>query len=160
MLTHHKPGRLVVMHLTGEGRKRKRCTGVWTITSPLFKSFCNTSAWLISFHSARGIDWNSNSHTQWFKETFFYKVGQRHAVNSWSEGGEGAPDCRKGGTWRRILILTSRTCSLGNAIWHHHTDPGKPVGWILQTMARFVRFSSGEVSPSDFCSWVLAFLLS
>lgn len=58
------------------------------------------------------------------------------------------------GSERRILITATRTSSLGNTIWHCHTDACNPVGWSLPLNARFVHFGAAILGFPDvtYCS--------
>lgn len=65
-----------------------------------------------------------------------------YEVGGEGRGGEGGYLPVGRGSERRILITATRTSSLGNTIWHRHTDACNPVGWSLRLNARFVQFGA------------------
>lgn len=155
----------------GEGEKSTR--GLWTITSLFLKSFCNASAWLISFPQCTE-DWLKQKLTaSMIQGDFLLQSGPAmcgECLMRWEVGG-GRSVCVGGclpvgrGSERRILITATRTSSLGNTIWHCHTDACNPVGWSLPLNARFVQFGAAILGFPDvtYCLFVClrlsAFLL-
>lgn len=142
----------------GVKKKSKPSRKLWTIAHLLLKSFCNASAWLISFPQCTE-DWLKQRLTaSMIQGDFLLQNGPTMCsefLMSWRGGEVVLPVGR--GSESRILIPAPRTSSLGNTIWYCHTDACKPVGWSLQLGALFVNFGAMMVRflykwASFFCS--------
>lgn len=92
VLTEHEPGHspLALLFIWQVNlKKRERTLGDWTITSPLLKSFCNTSAWLISFPQCTR-DWLKQQLTHSLIQGYFLLQSGATACGEWAIGaGEG-----------------------------------------------------------------------
>ena len=124
---------------SGVRKKTKPRRGLWTIAVLLLKSFCNTSAWLISFPQCTG-DWLKRKlRASMIQGDFLLQSGPAMCSEFLMSGervvGRGLPVGR--GSESRILIPEPRTSSLGSTIWYCHTVACKPGGWSSQLGAHF-----------------------
>lgn len=137
--------RICIWLKLGVKKKTKPSRGLWTIAALLLESFCNTSAWLISFPQCTE-DWLKRKLTaSMIQGDFLLQSGPAMcseflmSVCVWG----GLPVGR--GSESRILIPAPRISSLGNTIWFCHTDACKAASWSLRLGAGFANFGTTVV---------------